>query len=89
VGVWLDLRPEILRELTSEDRLRPLVRCVPEWFRLATAPPPYIPAILLGRMDVSETLHDSKIGTSLVRDAILRTISTSLHVGIRLMSWTP
>jgi hypothetical protein len=52
---------------------------------VGTDPPPYLPAVLLGRMGVSEQHKDRRMGTSLVKDAIVRTIVSSLHVGIRLM----
>ena len=49
-------------------------------------PPPSLPAVLLGKLAVISQLQtNSGLGTSLMRDAIVRTITTSLNVGVRLM----
>ena len=50
-------------------------------------PPKDLPAVLLGKLAVASHLQDSRIGlgTDLMRDAIVRTLTASLHVGVRLM----
>jgi len=52
-----------------------------------TDPPRELPAILLGRLAVSSHLQDQghHLGTDLLRDAIVRTVTVSSHVGVRLM----
>jgi GNAT superfamily N-acetyltransferase len=44
-----------------------------------------VPAVLLARLAVDETAQERGVGTLLIQDAMLRTLSVSKEVGIRLL----
>lgn len=44
-----------------------------------------VPAVLLARLAVDETVQERRVGTLLMQDAMLRTLSVSKEVGIRLL----
>jgi predicted N-acetyltransferase YhbS len=52
-----------------------------------TDPPRDLPAILLGRLAVASHLQNPSVGlgTNLMRDAVVRTVMVSSHIGVRLM----
>lgn len=47
--------------------------------------PKSIPIMLLGRLAVDKNYHSQKLGSSLLRDALLRTLQVSQDVGIKAM----
>ena len=47
--------------------------------------PDPLPAMLLGRLAVDRQYHNQGLGSALLRDAMLRTISISYDAGVALM----
>ena len=45
--------------------------------------PEPIPVMVLGRLAIHNTMHGQKLGSALLKDALLRTLSVSKNVGIR------
>jgi GNAT superfamily N-acetyltransferase len=47
--------------------------------------PDPLPAMLLGRLAVDRRYHNQGLGSALLRDAMLRTLSISQEIGVALM----
>jgi predicted N-acetyltransferase YhbS len=45
--------------------------------------PEPIPVMVLGRLAIHNTMHGQRLGSALLKDALLRTLSVSKNVGIR------
>jgi GNAT superfamily N-acetyltransferase len=54
-------------------------------FRAAHGMPQPVPAVLLGRLAVSQREQGQGLGTFLVRDAIIRTLNAAAIVGVRVL----
>ena len=54
-------------------------------FRAAHGMPQPVPAVLLGRLAVSQKEQGQGLGRYLVRDAILRTLNAAAIVGVRVL----
>lgn len=52
---------------------------------LAKNMPDPIPVTILGRLAIDQRFQNQRLGAGLLRDAILRTLNVSQHIGIRAM----
>lgn len=53
--------------------------------KLQANTPPAVPVIILGRLAVDLEYQAKNIGTSLLRDALLRSLNTAENIGVRAL----